>query len=127
MKVYLVHRGFAYDKEIKKPRPCGPVTYRLEKSDAESVADLLNEKLHELRYFEFLASQSNEALGGDKKSIIDSDTAENRQKIAELRAEAEKDAEKASLMNFSVTELSIVGDDEVKLKEELEKLKKKGE
>jgi len=121
MKIFLVHRGFQFDKELQKMRPCNPLTYRLVKSDADEIAEVLNDKLHELRYLEFLATESNENLRGGRQAMFSRDTETNRKKISDLRVEAEKDERKASMVNFWVSEMLITGDEEEKLKAELAK------
>jgi len=122
MKLYLVHRGFQFDKELQKTRPCNPLTYRLEKKDADGIAEALNDKLHELRYLEFLATESNVNLRGGKQEMYAVDTDANREKLKKMREEAEKDEKKAQLVNFWVSEMQLSGEEGEKVKAELEKM-----
>jgi len=97
------------------------LTYRKSGTDAKSVADLLNEKLHEMRYFEYLASESNnELLAGGGAEVIDFDTPEMKKKFNDLRDRARKEnPDKFKENDYWVSEISVDGDNERKLMAEL--------
>ena len=114
--VYLVHRGFQ-DNDVS---PIGVVTYRLAQRDAQEVADALNERLHALRYYEYLASQSNKALSGGAEGIRAADTDEMRARFDGMRDTARKERpDQARAVDFWVTEMDITGDNAEKLTEEI--------
>jgi len=126
MKVYLVHRGFMHDENSGHATPTGVVTYRLEKSEAEDVASLLNERLHELRYYEYLASQSNKALSGGRSGIQAADTVDVRKKFDDMRDAAHKShPEQRRAADFWVSDMSVSKEDEAALTESLKAEAKK--
>lgn len=116
VSVFLVHRGFQ-DNDVT---PMGVVTYRLERKDAEEVADTLNKRLHALRYYEYLASQSNKALSGGSAGIEAADTEEMRARFDGMRDRARKERpDQARAADFWVTEMDVTGENAEKLTEEI--------
>lgn len=123
MKLYLVHRGFAQEDEQSRPEPLDPVTYRLSRADAESVAEFLNAKLHEMRFYVWLASQTNHGYTGNAEKIEESVNSESWAKFDALREKALRELpDQVRLNQYTVTEMSVSGENEARLKKELESI-----
>ncbi len=109
MKVYLIYRAHPDDKAGEPPK--APVTFRVKRDQAQEIADFLNRNYNALIYMEFLATRSNEALGGGVDALMRRDTPEEKRVFI--------DNVGSSGVHYRVGEVEIAGDDEQKLMEEL--------